>query len=228
MTDKILIKGLKQNNLKNISLEVPKEMIEKSNTITARCLRKSNSGEKFTTEELRQMVEVKKSEEKGEEDIAMGELKLRPIGRVESDYGEFKVVLDKKYGEALTGLEGFSHVQVIWWFDGCDNEESRNVMINEKPYTNGPDRIGTFATRSPERPNPIAISTAEILSIDMEKATIQLSYIDAITGTPVLDIKPYTPSADRVNDFKTPSWCSHWPKSYEESGNFDWESEFNF
>lgn len=41
-------------------------------------------------------------------------------------------------------------------------------------------------------------------------------------------LKPYTPSIDRVSSVRTPAWCSHWPKSYEESGDFDWASEFNF
>jgi hypothetical protein len=44
----------------------------------------------------------------------------------------------------------------------------------------------------------------------------------------VLDLKPYTPSIDRVESPSVPEWCDHWPKSYEESGGFDWEAEFNF
>ena len=53
-------------------------------------------------------------------------------------------------------------------------------------------------------------------------------YIDAFDGTPVIDLKPYVPSVNKIENPKTPNWCSHWPKSYEESGNYDWESEFNF
>lgn len=50
----------------------------------------------------------------------------------------------------------------------------------------------------------------------------------SVEQIPVLDIKPYTPSLDRVETPNVPEWCSEWPKSTEESGNFDWESVFNF
>ncbi|MDR0958673.1 MAG: tRNA (N6-threonylcarbamoyladenosine(37)-N6)-methyltransferase TrmO, partial [Clostridiales bacterium] len=54
-----------------------------------------------------------------------------------------------------------------------------------------------------------------------------LTYIEAFDGSPVLDIKPYTPSLDRVELPNVPDWCSHWPKCYEQSGDFEWESEMN-
>lgn len=85
-----------------------------------------------------------------------------------------------------------------------------------------------FALCSPERPNPIAVSNAEIAYVDVENGVVGLYYIDADNGTRVLDLKPYTPSIDRIEHPRTPEWCSHWPKSYEESGAFDWEAEFNF
>jgi len=203
----------------------PREMVERSDTITAKCLRMAESGKSFSPEELMAMTAVRRDEK--EEDNMSG-FRLDPIGRVESEHGEFKVVLDKKYKDALIGLDGFTHAQIIWWFDGCDNEKDRSVLVNDKPYTNGPDVIGTFATRSPQRPNPIAVSVAEIVSVDTDTATVNLGYIDALTGTPVLDIKPYTPSADRVETAGVPAWCAHWPKSYEQSESFDWEKEFNF
>jgi tRNA (Thr-GGU) A37 N-methylase len=62
----------------------------------------------------------------------------------------------------------------------------------------------------------------------MEKGIIGLAFIDAEDGTPVLDIKPYTPSLDRVENPIVPKWCAHWPKSVESSGSFDWSSVFNF
>ena len=153
---------------------------------------------------------------------------MTPIGRIENTEGACAVALDAKYAEALRGLDGFSHVQVLWWFDGCDNAADRAVLSVEKPYTHGPDALGTFATRSPQRPNPIALTTAAVAWIDAENARIGLYYIDALDGTPVLDVKPYTPSLDRVDAPTTPGWCAHWPKDTESSGAFDWESEFNF
>ena len=99
--------------------------------------------------------------------------------------------------------------------------------MQKKPYTNGPDELGVFALRSPERPNPIGVSNAQITYIDKTNGTIGLTYVDANDGSAVLDIKPYTPSIDRVENPITPNWCSHWPKSFEESGKFDWAKEFN-
>jgi tRNA (Thr-GGU) A37 N-methylase len=88
--------------------------------------------------------------------------------------------------------------------------------------------MGIFATRSPVRPNPIALSTSQIIHINHNKGIIQVAYIDANDGSPVLDIKPYTPSLDRVEAPGVPEWCHHWPMSIEQSGAFDWENEFNF
>lgn len=119
-------------------------------------------------------------------------------------------------------------MQVLWWADGCDNGSVRATLIEQKPYKNGPEQIGVFALRSPERPNPIAVSNVNIAYVDEMAGIIGLYYIDAYPGTAVLDLKPYTPSIDRVEHSTCPEWCSHWPKSYEESISFDWEKEFNF
>jgi len=209
----------------------PQKMIENSNSITAKCLRYSLNNKKLTNAELEDLIKTKDIDD----DVALVKieaeedgLKLNEIGHAEAAGGEFKVILDDKYKEGLQGLQGFSHLQIVWWFNGCDNPEDRSVLVNDKPYTKGPDKMGTFATRSPERPNPIAISVAEVKKIDYEKGIIYLTYLDAFTGTPILDIKPYTPSVDKVNDVKVPEWCAHWPKSYDDSEDFYWQKEFNF
>lgn len=156
------------------------------------------------------------------------EFNLKQIGTVHCGADGFSAVVAPEYRKALIGLEGFSHVQVLWWFDKCDDEAQRSVLTIDKPYTNGPDVMGVFATRSPQRPNPIAVSPSYVTYLDAENGVIGLAWIDAMDGTPVLDIKPYTPSADRVESPSVPNWCNHWPKCIEESGDFDWESEFNF
>lgn len=158
----------------------------------------------------------------------MAQFYVKPIGKVRNgDEGMF-VDVDKPYIQALKELKGFSHLVVLWWFNECDTEQSRSKLEFKNPYKNFPAVMGTFATRSPERPNPIAISTAEILYIDEVKGVIQIAYIDANDGSPIIDLKPYTPSLDRVQMPGVPLWCSHWPKSLEESGKFNWENEFNF
>lgn len=158
----------------------------------------------------------------------MSSFTLNSIGVISVVNGETVIELDKKYIPALTGLDGFGYIQVLWWFDKCDNDKSRNKLTEKAPYKNAPEILGTFATRSPERPNPIALTPAYVTYIDHENGIIGLAYIDAADGTPVLDIKPYTPSLDRVENPEVPEWCRNWPNSNEESGEFDWSSVFNF
>ena len=155
-------------------------------------------------------------------------MKINPIGKIINNKDKICIELDSKYSKGLKGLEGYSHIQVLWWANVCDNEEARNKLIINKPYKKGPDEVGVFATHSPERPNPISVSNVDIAYVDINKGIIGLYYIDAFDGTPIIDLKPYCPSVDRIEKPKTPDWCSHWPKSYEESGNFDWGAEFNF
>lgn len=153
---------------------------------------------------------------------------VKQIGVIRSDDIGFRLELAPAYKEALTGLEDFSYINILWWFDGCDNAADRGVLSEEKPYTKGPDTLGTFATRSPQRPNPIALSCAYVTYVDADNGVIGLAYIDADDQSPVLDIKPYTPSLDRVETPEVPAWCKHWPSDVESSSDFDWESEFNF
>ncbi len=148
------------------------------------------------------------------------------IGTVSTHDG-FSICLRKEYREGLLGIEGFSHIVVIWYADKVIPLPGEALLV-EKPYTQGPSKIGVFATRSPYRVNPLCVSVAKVIAIDLENAVIHLDWIDAQEGTPVLDIKPYHGSEDRVREYTTPSWCSHWPVWMEESEHFKWESEFTF
>lgn len=158
----------------------------------------------------------------------MKNFSVQSIGTVYNNRSGTFIKVVKKYIPALQALDGFSHINVLWWFSKCDNEQSRSVLQTEQPYKGAPETMGIFATRSPIRPNPIALTAAEIIHIDFEQGIIQVAFIDADDNTPVLDIKPYTPSFDRVETPGVPAWCSEWPKSTEESGYFKWEQVFNF
>ena len=153
---------------------------------------------------------------------------VNPIGTIRLKEDGMFIEVEAKYIKALQALDGFSHLNVLWWFSDFDNEEMRNVLETPQPYKKAPAVMGIFATRSPVRPNPIALSAVQIIRIDHEKGVIHIAYIDANDGSPVLDIKPYTPSLDRVETPDVPEWCRHWPKSIETSGAFNWENEFNF
>jgi tRNA-Thr(GGU) m(6)t(6)A37 methyltransferase TsaA len=151
-----------------------------------------------------------------------------PIGQVKIENGKYFIELEEKFIEAALGLDEYSHIQVIWWFHLYDSEDTRNYFVLDKPYKNGPEKIGVLATRSPVRPNPIGITSCGLINIDRKAGRLEVDFIDAENDTPVLDIKPYQPSVDKVRDVKMPDWCSHWPQYYEESGEFDWGAEFNF
>lgn len=158
----------------------------------------------------------------------MNYYQLKPIGKIKNDDDGAFIELEPEYIPGLQALDGFSHINVMWWFSDCDNQSDRKILQTEQPYKNAPSVMGVFATRSPARPNPIALTTSEIISIDLEKGMIRVTFIDANDNTPVLDIKPYTPSFDRVETPSVPVWCSEWPRSTEASGCFHWEQIFNF
>lgn len=151
---------------------------------------------------------------------------LNPVGRVVVGEHGFGLEITEPYRPALIGLEGFSHLLVSFWCHQLDTPEYREMVLTEKPYKKGPDQIGVFATRSPVRPNPIAITAVPVLGIDADAGSIAVAFIDAEPDSPVLDIKPYLPAVDRIRTTTTPAWCSDWPDWYEDSATFDWGSVF--
>ncbi len=158
----------------------------------------------------------------------MEQYQVKKIGEIRSAGDEMWLELESEYRPALEGLDGFGYIQVLWWFSGCDNKADRSHLQEQSPYKGAPAVLGTFATRSPMRPNPVALSCAGVTYIDQDWGVIGLTYIDAEDRSPVLDIKPYTPSLDRVKNPAVPGWCGHWPDSLEGSACFDWGVEFNF
>ena len=123
----------------------------------------------------------------------------RPIGFVHSPHkltssvpkglgaqhtAEGTIEILPEFAEGLTDIEGFSHLYVFWVFDRSDGFD----LISHPP--SDPDRShGLFSTRSPRRPNPIALTVVELLSRD--GANLRVRGVDMLDGTPVLDIKPY-------------------------------------
>lgn len=129
---------------------------------------------------------------------------VSPIGHVQKADGDSKIVLDKKYESGLLGLDGFSHVYVIWWFDRNDTPEKRSVLqVHPRGDKRNP-RTGVFATRSPVRPNLIALTLCKIVSI--KDNVVQVDKIEAFDHTPVLDLKPFIPGYDTSRDTKLPDW----------------------
>jgi tRNA-Thr(GGU) m(6)t(6)A37 methyltransferase TsaA len=158
----------------------------------------------------------------------MSDLHVTPVGTISVGKDGVFIKLKPEYCPALQSLDGFSHLNVIWWFSNYDTQEMRSTLEMPQPYRTAPAVMGIFATRSPVRPNPLALTAVQVLDIDYENGVIRIAYIDADDGTPILDIKPYTPSLDRVDAPTVPEWCEHWPKSLEQSADFNWEQEFLF
>jgi len=154
------------------------------------------------------------------------QINLTPIGNVRTGAEGYALKIAPAFRPALLGLNGFGHISVLWWSHYLDTSEHRSILEAEQPYKHAPARLGIFATRSPLRPNPICISTVPILRVDMKEGLVSIPWIDAEDGTPILDIKPYHPSSDRIRDLRMPTWCQHWPQWFEESAEFDWEAEF--
>jgi tRNA-Thr(GGU) m(6)t(6)A37 methyltransferase TsaA len=157
--------------------------------------------------------------------MSNSDITLSPVGVVRHAQGGFVLEIEPAFCPALAGLEGFSHLNVIWWSHFLDNKENRGILQCDRPYRNAPARLGIFATRSPMRPNPLCLSVAPVIHVDTEAGRILVAYIDAEDATPILDIKPYHPCADRVRDVNVPDWCRHWPTWFEDSADFDWEKE---
>mgnify|MGYP001258113837 CR=1 FL=1 len=129
---------------------------------------------------------------------------IRPIGYVKSPYREredaprqgrlsdtvSEIVIDEQYLSGLEDIEKKSHLIVLLWFDRADRRMLRATPPKEK------SEHGVFATRSPNRPNPIAFSVVDL--IGREGNTLFVRGLDALDGTPVVDIKPYYPEIDCV------------------------------
>ena len=110
------------------------------------------------------------------------------------------IVFEPEYRnpDALRGLEGFSHLWLIWGFSENRHEDWQPTV--RPPRLGGNERMGVFATRSPYRPNPLGLSCVEIESINMDTSTIYVRGADLMDGTPIYDIKPYIRYADSRPD----------------------------
>lgn len=126
---------------------------------------------------------------------------MHPIGHVARRDGVARIVLEARYRDGLLGLDEFSHVWVIFWFDQNDTPEQRAILqVHPRRDPRNP-LSGVFATRAPVRPNLIGLTLCRIVSV--KDGIVEVDAIDAFDGTPVLDLKPYIPP-ESVSETKTP------------------------
>ena len=138
-------------------------------------------------------------------------LELKPIGVIHSPYKNTgkapyqghkseeisRIEVFREFEEGLQDIEGFSHIIVIYWF----HESQRYHLLVMTPWDDVPH--GLFATRSPHRPCPLGLTVVELMA--RQRNILKVKGLDAIDGTPLLDIKPYIPGVDERSAAK-PGW----------------------
>ncbi len=120
------------------------------------------------------------------------ELCPKNMAAARSDAVAARVEIDEPFRDGLQGLGKVSHVAILTWLD----QAPRNLIIQKPRHAEVPR--GTFALRSPARPNPIGLHVVRLLSLDVTGGILHLEAIDVLDGTPVVDIKPYYASTDSV------------------------------
>ncbi len=136
------------------------------------------------------------------------EFRIVSVGVVATRDGRRCIEVDRRYCDALINVDKFSHIIVLWWISGRDNPDDRAVTT-VYPHKKGgriPELSGVFACRSPARPNPIGHSVVRVESVNLDECRVWIDEIDAFDGSPVIDIKPYLPSSDRVDHAVVAPW----------------------
>jgi len=115
-----------------------------------------------------------------------------------------ELVVDRKWEEGLEGLESFSHIIVLFWFDRITETD---VALRVHPmHRDDLPLTGLFATRAPNRPNRIGETVVSL--IERKGNVLRVKGLDALDGTPILDIKPYLRSGDLVHEATEPPWTA--------------------
>lgn len=129
---------------------------------------------------------------------------LHPVGLIRKTQDTACIEIFEAYRDAMSGLEGFSHIHVLFWFHENDAPEHRGILIVHPRNNPANPLTGVFATHSPKRPNLIGLTRCRITGIDGSRITIDS--IDARDGSPVVDIKGFIPDAKPPADIRVPDW----------------------
>ena len=129
---------------------------------------------------------------------------IYPVGKIRKQDDRIWIEIAPGYRSCMLGLEGFSHINVLYWFHENDTPEGRGIMrVHPRKDTKNP-LTGVFATHSPLRPNLIGLTRCKILSI--QDTIIEIEKLDARDNTPVIDIKCYIPDEENGDDIRVPDW----------------------
>lgn len=151
----------------------------------------------------------------------MHEITFTPIGyvsssvteRMDEHWGDIhsKILLHPEFAGALRGLEGFSHAIIVTYLHQAHYEHDKHLQRRPRNLATMP-KVGIFAQRAKNRPNPIGITAVEILNVGHD--WLEIKGLDAIHDTPILDIKPYYPQYDRIENARIPEWVERLMKNY--------------
>ena len=153
----------------------------------------------------------------------MTEYTIRPIGlvssaregRVDDDWGDIESVIRLDAArftpESVAGLDGFSHIDVIFLFDRFDEDKVVTGARHPRGNESWP-KVGIFAQRASSRPNRLGLTTCEVLLVD--GLDVRVRGLDAIDGTPVIDIKPHMIEFDPRGPVTQPTWSSELMAGY--------------
>jgi len=145
----------------------------------------------------------------------MKQMVLKPIGMVRNEvkqlmrggWGEVtsEIVIKEDLTQYLEGVEEFSHILVVYWMHQLPQGRHPPAKVHPRGRADLP-LVGLFATRAPFRPNPLGVCVARLLARNGNVLTVM--GLDAIDGTPVIDIKPYMPPLDSPPDVRVPDWVT--------------------
>ena len=139
------------------------------------------------------------------------EIVLKPIGVVKTTaVGDdvkdktriSRIIIHNELAEALDGVDGFSHLFVLFWLHKIPDEQRKTLKVHPRGRRDLP-LVGIFATRSMLRPNPVGLTLVELVKVEGNVLTVR--GLDALDGTPVLDIKPFD-NWDAARAAKVPRW----------------------
>jgi tRNA-Thr(GGU) m(6)t(6)A37 methyltransferase TsaA len=123
-----------------------------------------------------------------------------------------EIHLDPQLAGGLQGLEGFSHILVTFFLDRAQGFDPAKQLLRKPRGRDDMQAVGVFAQRTKYRPNPLGITAVQLLGI--EGNVVKVRGLDALDGTPVLDIKPYMPPFDRMEGVTMPPWVGLFMDGY--------------
>lgn len=137
----------------------------------------------------------------------IGFVKADVMEKVDENWGEAvsEIVVNSDLAEGLEGLDGFSHAMILYHLNEAKFVKEKHLQRRPQGRDDMP-MVGIFAQRAKDRPNSIGVTTVKILSV--QQSSVRVQGLDAINGTPVLDIKPYYPHYDMKEDAVVPDWVN--------------------